>query len=502
MSTAQPSKSAIFRAFVWPTIVALVVVAVITIERLQVDWTAACSLQAENPGSCTEENFNMVFAWVPAAFAFGLAHIVGATGLHNGSNTSAAITERLGKLVAYFAIHVFPAFGWYFFYVGLAAGFLISLTVVGLIIAFPVGALAAGFVAGLLLALAAGPSFTVLDRAGWKRLLLDYGSGSAVGTLVLISGQGLFDPAFGFIAGPDRPWFTATGALSAVALSCILLWVAALKANYPSIRVLGNQDFRSAVAAIGLAAAALVLPVHFMVRNSATVFPRNGGFLAPVASYIRGNKPPVTSTLALAGLPYAGPRSAIIEREIISRDRMETTTLHKGTDQEVNVGSTVYDSYVQWRITPLLEPKRESIYVIADAGGAQSELHCKPVSGERQRCLRYPDPPVPPDLTEETRPLAEDGEDGYEFSSVAKDAALGIRYVTTTRVEGSSEIDWARLYCRLNLVNVTIAKFSVHQIIPCDADWPAEATRVRAYVEGLFAPATANSSSLNTVGEK
>jgi hypothetical protein len=39
-----------------------------------------------------------------------------------------------------------------------------------------------------------------------------------------------------------------------------------------------------------------------------------------------------------------------------------------------------------------------------------------------------------------------------------------------------------------NIVSVTKAALSVHQVIPCDADWPAEVKRVRAYVESRFAP--------------
>jgi hypothetical protein len=488
MNLAHPTRSAIWRAFVWPTMVALAVVAIIMIERLQVDWTLTCTLLDPPPGSCTNENFNMVLAWVPAAFVFALAHIVGAAALYGGSGSRAAIFERFGRLAVYIAVHLFPVFCWYFFYVGLAAGFLISLTVVGLIIAFPFGAFAAGFVAGLLLALAAGPSFLSRDRAGWRRLLLNYGLGSAIGTLVLISGQGLFDPSLGHIAGPDHPWLTAAGALSSVALSCILFWVAALKANFPSLRVLSNKDFRSAVYLIVLIAAALVLPVHFMVRNGATVFPRNGGLVSPIASYIRGNKPPIATTLALAGLRYIGPRSTIIEREMTSRSRMETITVNKGTDKETNWGTTVYDPFIQWRIKAPDGVERESIYVIADAGGDQTKLYCKPPVNDRQICILSPWPPVPPDMTEQTRALAESGEDGYELSNTTKNAALGIRYDVLTQTQGSNEASWGRLYCRLDLVNVTKSKLSVHQVISCNANWVAEEKRVRAYVESLFAP--------------
>jgi hypothetical protein len=81
-------------------------------------------------------------------FAFGLAHIIGAASLYEDNKKPASMFERAGKFLAYFAVHVFPAFGWYFFYVGLAAGFLISITVVGLIIAFPVGIFAGDFARG------------------------------------------------------------------------------------------------------------------------------------------------------------------------------------------------------------------------------------------------------------------------------------------------------------------------------------------------------------------
>ena len=45
MDENRPTRSDIMRAGVWPTIFALVVTAVMIIERLQVDWTASCALQ-------------------------------------------------------------------------------------------------------------------------------------------------------------------------------------------------------------------------------------------------------------------------------------------------------------------------------------------------------------------------------------------------------------------------------------------------------------------------
>ncbi len=136
---------------------------------------------------------------------------------------------------------------------------------------------------------------------------------------------------------------------------------------------------------------------------------------------------------------YIGARSAIIEREMISRDRMETITMHKGTDKEVNWGSTVYDPFQQWHIRAPETAVGESLFVIADAGGIQKLLHCKPTVNDRQLCLSSPNPPIPPDMTEQTRALAEDGEDGFDFSSSVQNAVLGIRYDVRTQGNGSGE---------------------------------------------------------------
>jgi hypothetical protein len=113
------SRTAVMRAGVWPTIVALVVAAVLIIERLQVDWTVSCKLVSGTPETCPNF-YEQLFSLLLPSFAFALAHIVGAAGLHVDGGTRPALWERAGKLAAFFAISVFPSFGWYLFYVGLA----------------------------------------------------------------------------------------------------------------------------------------------------------------------------------------------------------------------------------------------------------------------------------------------------------------------------------------------------------------------------------------------
>ncbi len=63
---------------------------------------------------------------------------------------------------------------------------------------------------------------------------------------------------------------------------------------------------------------------------------------------------------------------------MISRDREETKTTDKGTDKEVNWGSTVYDPFHQWRIKAPDTPERESLFVIADTGGIQKRCIANP----------------------------------------------------------------------------------------------------------------------------
>jgi hypothetical protein len=180
---SAPSHIAVMRAGVWPTISALVIAAIMIIERLQVDWTASCSLVTNTPQSCGLKFYESLFSLLLPSFAFALAlaHFVGAASLYADGGSRRALWERVGKFTAFFAIHLFPAFGGHLFYVGLAAGFLISLTVVGLIVAPIVGVMAAGFVSGSMLALAAGPTVRSLDGAGWKRLIWFYGCASAMG---------------------------------------------------------------------------------------------------------------------------------------------------------------------------------------------------------------------------------------------------------------------------------------------------------------------------------
>jgi hypothetical protein len=483
---SRGGRDAVMRAGVWPTVVALVVAAVLLVERLQVDWTASCSLQA-TADSCSRDYLPTFLGWVVIAFVFSLAHIYGADRLHGDPDTRAAVFERGVKFLAFAAITVFPFFGWYLIYVGVAAGFLAAVTIVGLVVAPLVGVMAAGFASGVLLGVAAGPSFFVA-QTNWQRLIVYYGCGAALGTVVLTGGQLLYDPAFQALSATAPTWLTALGALICVALSCVLVWGGAIKAVTPAPPLWGRPEFRSGMMIIAAVGLALVVPVHVMVQNGVRLFPATGGVFAPVAHFIRGGRPPAGQELLFAGLRYTGPRAAILARETTTRQRMEWVTLDKGTPRERNSGSTVDDTFLQWRIVPNSPPASEALYLIADVGGEQTQLHCQALAKGRELCLVSPTAPMRSEFSEQLRGLAYSREDGYEFEAGMPHASLAIRFENRSIIEGSHEDAWPRRYCRLNLVALTPAGFSAHQILPCNADWPAEAKRVRAYIEGLFAP--------------
>jgi hypothetical protein len=75
-NTKTLSAEQLWKAWVRPVLVALLVMVFMLIERLQVDWTASCSLQAG--GSCEDDVFASFFAWLPAALAYAVFHIWGA----------------------------------------------------------------------------------------------------------------------------------------------------------------------------------------------------------------------------------------------------------------------------------------------------------------------------------------------------------------------------------------------------------------------------------------
>jgi hypothetical protein len=86
MNSAAPSKRVVMSAGVVPTIVALVVAAIMIIERLQVDWTASCALVANVPQSCGLQFYEQFFSILLPSFAFAVAHILSALLLRSRDN--------------------------------------------------------------------------------------------------------------------------------------------------------------------------------------------------------------------------------------------------------------------------------------------------------------------------------------------------------------------------------------------------------------------------------
>jgi hypothetical protein len=476
------NMSIISKVWLRPIHAALIVMAVMMIERLQVDWSADCSLSGAD--ACDADVFANLFAWLPAALAYAVFHIWGARHLIENSSPSKSALKRSAGIVVYTALQLLPVPGWYLWFAGIAGGFIISLTVVGLVVAPFVGAMTAGFCAGLILAAFAGPPLIGMTGKQLRPLFWNYGLGAAFGALVLAVGQIIFDPAFVSIGGPQHPWLTVSGALATVLGTGTLMsyfseraWRRAGQVQSDSHLTLKHLSWTTAVAVL------LVLPSHLMVRNSVTVFGKNGERFPLIAGILRGNKPAIDTPFVLGGITYIGRREYVERREIIQRARMAYTVLKKGTASEVNEGKTVYDRVEQWQLTDTAAPQGEYILITADQSARMMEQECLPdVMAGDAFCVR-PEA-VERDALKKTFPIAEE-EDGFLLSEKEPDAALGVRIAAQTS-DVRDRKTWILIYCRLNLVNVTAAKFSVSQIIPCTADWVADAKTLRARIERDF----------------
>ena len=500
LNTRSRASATVWREGVLPTLAALVVTAVQFVERAQVDWAADCTA----PGVCSEQvasAFPLLMAgWLPAIFVFAVAH---AALRHHPAAIDVSRGERALRVLLYIAVAFFPYFGWYLLYAGFAFGFLAAITIIGLPIMIPAGVVGAGWVGGLALGLAAGPSFKSTPWTEWRRLLFRYANSTAMAAFVLMAGCVLFDPQFS-AAGTEQPWLSALGILGATALACSIVWMSAMTRRWLVVELMATPAMRHSITIVAGAIPVLAIVAHVAISNGAIAFARKGSFAEPVASFIRGYRPPGTAPLALGGLDYIGPRKLITERSTAGRQRMVHERRDVGTPKEANHGWTVTDSYPEWQLLPLFHSatsSKQSVYVIADDGGVQQNLYCRTSSPGNELCLvdrfGWGKPYVD---TEVQRTVAFEREDGYVFDAAVPGASLAIRYGArklatetatqqdgTSLHDGTSPHDWPRSYCRLNLVGVTSAKFSVHQIVNCDKPWQAQAKQLREYVESKFA---------------
>jgi hypothetical protein len=481
--SASPTPRDFSKAWVRPFIAALIVTALLIVERLQVDWSADCSLSGGS--ACDTDAFANVFAWLPVALTYAVFHIWGARHFTERTSPLKIGLKRSAGIAVYTALQLLPVPGWYLWFAGIAGGFIISLTVIGLVVAPAVGAMTAGFCAGLILAAFAGPPLKGMTGKQLKPFFWNYGLGGGIGALILAVGQVIFDPAFAYLAGPENPWLTATGALATILAVGVVMsyfgeraWRRAGLVESEQSLQLKHLGWAAALAAL------LIVPSHFMVKNNVTVFGKNGERFPLVAQVLRGNKPAIDTPFLLGGLNYVGRREDVERREIIQRSRMEHTVHNKGTASEVTESKTVYDGLTQWRLTDKTSAPGEAIYVTADRSAQMIEQECLPdVSVGDTFCVRSD--AVERDNLKKTFAIAVE-EDGFLLSEKVPEALLGVRIAAQTP-DVRDKKTWKLTYCRLNLVNVTAAKFSAHQVIPCTADWVSTARALRRRLEGDFA---------------
>jgi hypothetical protein len=461
-----------------PTLAALCVTTVQVIERAQVDWTADCA----KPGVCAETARQWLaidwFTPLPAIFVFAVLH---AMLRQYPLGLAPSPAERAVRVLMFVAISVFPALGWYLFYAGVAGGLVAAITIIGLPFAPFVGVLSAGAFAGLVLAFAAGPAMTA-GWSVWRSVLFRYALGTAIATAVLVAGYMVFDPQF-VNAAQGQVWLGGLGVLAATALACCIVTTTALSGRPRSGVMLASSTYRTA-GTLAVVCAVLAIIAEFAASNSLTVFARENSRVGPVAAYIRAYKPWIATPLSLGGLAYVGPRSLVMERSATGRQRQKYEVRDAGTPREKNYSWTETETVQEWRLVPPISPQ-QAVYVIADVA-MERRLYCEPAQEGREFCVHDMHRLKGPRPAGSTRRLALDLEDANEFDVAHPDAALAIRFDARKHIDGVQPSELPRLYCRLNLINVGPAKFSVHQIVPCDRPWGEQAARVRTHVEAVF----------------
>jgi hypothetical protein len=462
VNTPNAFSSDIWRSGIIPTIAALIVTSVQIIERAQVEWAAECGV----PGTCATvqsgEFFGGMLGWLPAAFVFAVLH---AALRSYPARIDASRADRLGRVVMFMALNVYPHMGWYLALAGIAAGFLAAVTVIGLIVSPVVGLIGATWFGGLVLGVVAGPSFTA-GWPVWRSTLLRYGNASVLSGMVLAAGYGLFDPQFSLIAGA-YPWLDALGLLIATAVACCIVWVRTLDAHEPVRAGLPWPALTRPGGVLAMAVAVVIVPTVLALNANMKPLAAFENTAPSAVAFMRGYKPPLTMRVQLAGLDFVGARSQITLR---SRDRRE----HMPGGYAIS-----------WRMVPPLHGQDE-IYIVADNGGADLELLCVVPSAGLRLCFR--DAYVAHERSTEPirRAMTFQSEDAFEDISDLPDAYFGINFDKALKKNGVALADGPRRYCRLGLVNVTAARLSVHQIVPCDQPWKEQAIRLRAHVESLF----------------
>lgn len=459
-------------AGVLPTLAALFTIAVMLIEARQVDWAADCKV----PGLCTQVVEKVapipVLGLLPL-FVFAVMHILGS---RHAAGGVVSLGSRIVRATAYGVASAYPFLGWYMIYAGLAAGFVAAATIIGMPVMWVAGIVGAGFTAGAVLAIASGPSFRTTTAAVWRQRIKRYGFATAVAAPLYTGGYLL---SLELLVGGSS-WLTTAAVLFTTASACCVVWMWGMAGQS-----VAKTPLRGSLTVLAAGVALLTITVEVMAYRGATVFARSGGWFAPFANYIRDYKPPLSTQLALAGQPYLGARSAILERGSTGKTRMVHEVLDAGTPQHRTVSRTVTDWVPMWRLASPA-PDRKAIYIVDDAGGEDTTLMCRQETADREICVTPGWPKLLPGAVEQKRRVAI-GEDAFEFAATLPDTARGFRHDAKSLSDGNvPPSQWRHVYCRLNLVNVTPARLSVHQVIPCDSDWMADARRLRSHVEQLF----------------
>jgi hypothetical protein len=475
MRDSPPLRDDVMRAGVWPTVVALLVTGVLVIERFQTDHAVTCGWLGKSAGPACEMSGLLV--WLLPPISFAIAHCLGASALAQVPLSRRDRIARGAKVLGFSALHLLPLPGLFMFGIGAGVGFAFGITIILLVFAPVAGALAAGAASGTLLGLASGPPRATLTRPEWSTLLKRYAAASAAAALLVTSSVVLVDLNFYGWPGVGQPGLSAAVLLSATGAGSILVWCAALQVYWRSGSVLQSMPVQRGLGIIAVAALVLTGSSWVMIRSSIPVFGTGDTLFTPIAAYLRGGRPLLSEPVTFAGLRYTGDRATVVRRDRSYAEPVgnETLRLHladvRAAGRSVDI-ELVAKAVVEPLILDCQPPEGREITCATSTGGARLEM---PQGSSQSRQVVS--------LYSAVFTFDIDQPDVMRSAGVTR-----VPDVPVTHPDGTENpAAWRLGPCALDLLAVTEARVSVSRPIACDADWRAEAPRLRRQIAQLFA---------------
>jgi MFS family permease len=292
MRDQPPTWRDVVTVGVLPTVAALLVTAVLLIERVQTDWSLSHSIHV--PASRAGLGFA---PWFLPLFAFAVCQIAFGGGVFERTKTAVGYVGRWTRALAFAGFFMLPAFAGPITWTGFIVGLLAAMTIIGFWVIPIVSPAAAGGVFGVALSLGLRPmSDTLTDPNGHKFVWRVCKASMLAGIVVFLTQlavdvgtSGTFMPRLANALLVTAPSLGLMLGLAAVTIACCLIWYAVLASTWPSGDSFSLQVVRRGFAVSALAAIAIGIVAITTVSCRVTVFGPTAS--SPIGSWLRQGNP-------------------------------------------------------------------------------------------------------------------------------------------------------------------------------------------------------------------